>query len=164
MSRHGSGNSAKVSAQKKVKPLADPTIDKIRRIMSLVYKHGQRHNYVPRQQEGNPMNWVNQRTTSDYRALIMTPKQAFEVLLNIPEPRRTLTLSDAATALRVSELPGLMWMDLDFGDQVIEVKRAYVWAPVQSPQVKGLEVTRTHAPGTRRFSDGVEGENSLCEG
>jgi ParB family chromosome partitioning protein len=34
------------------------------------------------------MNWVNQRTTSDYRALIMTPKQAFEVLLNIPEPRR----------------------------------------------------------------------------
>ena len=101
MSRHGSGNSAKASAQKKVKPLADPTIDKIRRIMSLVYKHGQRHNYVPRQQEGNPMNWVNQRTTSDYRALIMTPKQAFEVLLNIPEPRRTLTLSDAATALRV---------------------------------------------------------------
>src|SRR5438094_9098858 len=42
----------KGSAQKKVKPLADPTIDKIRRIMSLVYKHGQRHNFVPRQQEG----------------------------------------------------------------------------------------------------------------
>jgi hypothetical protein len=86
--------------QKKEKLLADPTIDKIRRIMSLVYKHGQRHNYVPRQQEGNPMNWVSQRTISDYRALIMTPKQAFEVLLNIPEPRRTLTLSDAATADR----------------------------------------------------------------
>jgi len=61
--------------QKKEKLLADPTIDKIRRIMSLVYKHGQRHNYVPRQQEGNPMNWVSQRTISDYRALIMTPKQ-----------------------------------------------------------------------------------------
>ncbi len=59
------------------------------------------------------MNWVSQRTTSDYRAIVMTSKQAFEVLLNIPEPRRTLTLSDAATALRVSELLGLMWMDLD---------------------------------------------------
>jgi integrase len=44
----------------------------------------------------------------------MTPKQAFEILLNIPEPRRTLTLSDAATALRVSELLALMWTDLDF--------------------------------------------------
>ena len=49
--------------------------------------------------ETNPMNWVSQRTTSDYTAIPMTPKQAFEVLLNIPEPRRTLTLSDAATAL-----------------------------------------------------------------
>src|SRR5208282_6600987 len=76
----------KGSAQKKVKPLADPTIDKIRRIMSLVFKHGQRCNFLPRQQEGNPMNWVSQRTTSDYRAIVMTPKQAFEVLLNTPEP------------------------------------------------------------------------------
>ena len=115
-----------------MKPLADPTIDKIRRIMSLVYKHGQRYNFVPRQQEGNPMNWVSQRTTSDYRAMIMTPKQAFEVLLNIPEPRRTLTLSDAATALRVSELLGLMWKDLDFEGLVIYVRRAYVWGSSKS--------------------------------
>src|SRR6266403_1739686 len=126
----------KGNAQKKEKPLADPTIDKIRRIMSLVYKHGQRHNFVPRQQEGNPMNWVSQRTTSDYRALIMTPKQAFEVLLNIPEPRRTLTLSDAATALRVSELLGLMWMDLDFEGLVIYVRRAYVWGRFKEPKSK----------------------------
>jgi hypothetical protein len=57
--------------------------------MHLVYKHGQRHEFLPRQQEGNPMNWVSQRTTSDYTAVPMTPKQAFEILLNIPEPRRT---------------------------------------------------------------------------
>jgi integrase len=112
------------------------TIDKIRRIMSLVYKYGPRHNYVPRQQEGNPMNWVSQRTTSDYRALIMTPKQAFEVLLNIPEPRRTLTLSDAATALQASELLGLMWMDLDFEESVMYVRRAYVWGRFKVPKSK----------------------------
>jgi integrase len=126
----------KGNAQKKVKPLADPTIDKIRRIMSLVFKHGQRCNFLPRQQEGNPMNWVSQRTTSDYRAIVMTPKQAFEVLLNIPEPRRTLTLSDAATALRVSELLGLMWMDLDFEGLVIQVRRAYVWGRLKEPKSK----------------------------
>ena len=34
----------------------------------LVFKHGQRREFLPRQQEGNPMNWVSQRTTSDYRA------------------------------------------------------------------------------------------------
>jgi integrase len=126
----------KGNAQKKVKPSADPTIDKIRRIMSLVFKHGQRCNFLPRQQEGNPMNWVSQRTTSDYRAVVMTPKQAFEVLLNTPEPRRTLTLSDAATALRVSELLGLTWMDLDFEGLVIYVRRAYVWGRFKEPKSK----------------------------
>src|SRR6202047_3987380 len=95
-------------------PLADPTIDRSRRMMHLVYLHGRRCNFLLRQQEGNPMNWVRQRTTSNYQALIMTPQQAFEILLNTREPRRTLLLSDAATALRVSEILGLMWIDLHF--------------------------------------------------
>lgn len=74
----------KGNPKRNVIPLADPTIDKIRRVMHLVYLHGQRCNFLPRQQEGNPMNWVRQRTTSDYQALIMTPQQAFEILVNIP--------------------------------------------------------------------------------
>ena len=122
--------------KEKVKPLADPTIDKIRRVMNLAYLHGQRCNFLPRQQEGNPMNWVRQRTTSTYQALIMTPQQAFEILLNIPEPRRTLALSDAATALRVSEILGLMWMDLNFEDLVMYVRRAYVWGRFKEPKSK----------------------------
>jgi integrase len=124
------------NSQRKVSPLADPTVDKIRRIMHLVYKHGQRHEFLPRQQEGNPMNWVSQRTTSDYTAVPMTPRQAFDILLNIPEPRRTLTLSDAATALRVSELLALMWTDLDFADLVMYVRRAYVWGRFKVPKSK----------------------------
>src|SRR5208337_2891064 len=117
-------------------PLADPTIDKIRRVMHLVYLHGQRCNFLPRQQEGNPMNWVRQRTTSGYQALIMTPQQAFEILLNTPEPRRTLVLCDAATALRVSEILGLMWRDLNFDDLVMQVRRAYVWGRFKEPKSK----------------------------
>ena len=117
-------------------PLADPTIDKIRRVMHLVYLHGQRCNFLPRQQEGNPMNWVRQRTTSDYQALIMTPQQAFEILVNIAEPRRTLVLSDAATALRVSEILGLRWIDLNFDDLVMHVRRAYVWGRFKVPKSK----------------------------
>ena len=84
-------------------------------------------------ESANSMNWVRQKTTSNYTAVIMNPQQAFEILLNIPEPRRTLVLTDAATALRVSEILGLMWMDLDFSDQVIEVKRAYVWPSSKCP-------------------------------
>lgn len=66
----------------------------------------------------------------------MTLPQAFEILLNIPEPRRTLVLSDAATALRVSEILGLMWMDLNFDELVIRVRRAYVWGRFKMPKSK----------------------------
>jgi integrase len=82
------------------------------------------------------MNWVSQRTTSDYTAVPMTPQQVFEILLNIREPRRTITLSDAATALRVSELLALMWTDLDFVDLVMYVRRAYVWGRFKVPKSK----------------------------
>jgi len=37
--------------------LANPTLDKMRRVMSLVYKHGQRYGLIPRNQESNPMRF-----------------------------------------------------------------------------------------------------------
>jgi hypothetical protein len=75
---------------------ADPAICSRTRhrneVMNLVYKHGQRYGLIPRDASANPMNWVSQKTTSNYAAVIMNPRQAFEILLNIPEPRRTLVL------------------------------------------------------------------------
>jgi integrase len=121
---------------KKTENLENPTLDKIRRVMNLVYKHGQRYGLLPRDESANPLKWVRQKTTSSYVPVIMSPRQAFEILLNIPEPRRTLVLTDAATALRVSEILGLTWVDLDFESQVIEVKRAYVWAEFKMPKSK----------------------------
>ena len=121
---------------RKTDGLQSPTLDKIRRVMNLVYRHGQRYGLIPRDESANPMNWVRQKTTSAYTPVIMNPRQAFEILLNIPEPRRTLVLTDAVTALRVSEVLGLMWMDLNFEDQVIEVKRAYVWGKFKAPKSK----------------------------
>lgn len=116
--------------------LQNPTLDKIRRVMNLVYKHGQRYGLIPRDESANPLRWVRQKTTSTYVPVIMSPRQAFEILVNIPEPRRTLVLTDAATALRVSEILGLMWADVDFESQIIQVKRAYVWTEFKMPKSK----------------------------
>ena len=121
---------------KKTENLKNPTLDKIRRVMSLVYKHGQRYGLIPRDEAANPMRWVRQQTTSDYTAIIMRPEQAFEMLLNVPEPRRTLVLTDAATALRVSEVLGLKWLDINFAGQVINVSRAFVWGKFKAPKSK----------------------------
>src|SRR3974377_994062 len=99
--------------------------------MNLVYRHGQRYGLIPRDESANPMRWVRKKTTSAYTANIISPRQAFESVLHLPEPRRTLVLTDAATALRVSEILGLMWSDLDFEDQALNVRSATGWGESQ---------------------------------
>lgn len=95
-----------LTAVKKEEALANPTLDKLRRVMSLVYRHGQRYGLIPRSQEANPMRFVRCRTTSEYEAMILTPEQAYSILLNLKEPERTLTLLAAGTGLRISECLG----------------------------------------------------------
>jgi hypothetical protein len=63
--------------------LENPTLDKTRRVMSLVYKHGQRYGLIPRTAEANPMRFVRCKTTSEYEAMILNPRQAFDVLMEL---------------------------------------------------------------------------------
>jgi integrase len=116
--------------------LKPPTLDKIRRVMNLVFKHGQRYGLLPRDEASNPMRFVRQKTTSDYTPIIMSPEQAFDILLNMREPERTLSLTDAATGLRISEVVALTWEDVDFIDSLIYVRRSYVYGKFGPPKSK----------------------------
>jgi integrase len=115
---------------------AYPTLDKTRRVMSLIYRHGQRYGIIPRNQESNPMRFVRCRTTSGYEAMILTPEQAYAVLLNLEEPERTLTLLAAGTGLRISECLGLQWQDVSFADAMIHVRRTWTCGQVGRPKSK----------------------------
>jgi hypothetical protein len=52
------------------------------------------------------MRFVRCKTTSSYEAMILTPRQGFDVLMHLQEPERTLTLLASATGLRISECLG----------------------------------------------------------
>src|SRR5438132_1403974 len=121
---------------KREKRFANPTLDKTRRVMSLVYKHGQRYGLIPRNQESNPMRFVRCKTTSGYEAMILTPEQAYAVLLNLQEPERTLTLLASGTGLRISECLGLQWQDVSFADAMIHVRRTWTCGQVGLPKTK----------------------------
>jgi integrase len=121
---------------KREEELANPTLDKMRRVMSLVYRHGQRYCLIPRNQESNPMRFVRCKTTSEYEAMILTPEQSYAVLLNLREPERTLTLLAAGTGLRISECLGLQWQDVSFAEAVIHVRRTWTCGQVGLPKSK----------------------------
>ena len=121
---------------KRERRFANPTLDKTRRVMSLIYKHGQRYGLIPRSQESNPMRFVRCRTTSGYEAMILTPEQAYAVLLNLQEPERTLTLLASGTGLRISECLGLQWQDVSFADAIIHVRRTWTCGQVGLPKSK----------------------------
>ena len=100
------------------------------------------------------MRFVRCKTTSGYEAMILTPNQAYAVLLQLQEPERTLTLLAAGTGLRISECLGSQWQDVSFVDAMIHVRRT--WACGQSgfaeeQSVEGPGATpsvacRIHAP------------------
>ena len=88
--------------------------------------HGQRQVFLPRTTDGNPIGFVRQSLASDFEPVILTLPQVLDFFDNLDLMRRTMALTDAATALRVSEVLALKWNDLDFIDHLIQVRRAYV--------------------------------------
>jgi integrase len=112
-----------LTSLKKEEGLENPTLDRMRRVMSMVYRHGQRYGLISRNQESNPMRFARCKTTSGYEAMILTPEQAYAIVRNLREPERTLTLLAASTGLRISECLGLQWQDVNFSDAMIHVRR-----------------------------------------
>ena len=83
------------------------------------------------------------KTTSQYKPKILTPEQSFQILLALPEPERTLALLAAGTGLRISECLGLQWQEVEFENQQIQVRRAWVHGRVWEPKT---EASRAPVP------------------
>src|ERR1700687_3306363 len=79
--------------------------------------------------KASPPIWKGRSTiesSSDYEAVILTPKQTFTILNLMRQPERTMTLLVAATGLRFSELAGLQWQDIDYANQLIHLRRTWI--------------------------------------
>ena len=64
------------------------------------------------------MAFVTQSSKSNYTAVIVSPEQALRIMMELKDPYRTLVFLVAVTGLRISEVLGLKWEDLDYGRQI----------------------------------------------
>ena len=106
--------------------LENPTIEKIRRVMNLIYKSAQANDLIPRTAEANPVAHVHISTVSEYEALLVTPKEAWAIICLMDVFERLLTLLVAVTGLRIGEVLALRWVNVDVEKCLIYVRSNYV--------------------------------------
>ena len=111
--------------------LAWTTIAKMRGIMSRIYKVGILHERVTK----NPVLHVETRCKTNYRAIVITPTQTFNILKSLTNNlHHTLVLTCAATALRSSEILALRWADILWLEERIRVSKR--WAKGMDGETK----------------------------
>jgi len=121
--------------------LAWPSLSKIRNVMSLIYAHAQRQGLIPDDVKYNPvrpaeLGGARCKCASDYMAVILTPKQTFEILNSLPLLQQTMVVLDAVTGLRYSEIAGLRWLDVDWENNRIHVRRRWIRGKIAEPKSK----------------------------
>ena len=114
-----------------VNGLAWTTVSKIRGIMHRIYKVGILHERVDK----NPLEHVETRSQSLYKAVVITPQQTLAILNKLTNPQHyTLVLTCAATALRASEIISLRWSDILWSDGQIRISKR--WAKGEDGETK----------------------------
>jgi integrase len=103
-------------------PLADTTKTKIRSLMSVLFNHAIRYEWL--EQGKNSITHVRQSTARQKTPEVLDPHEIQNLLLHLEPPYHLMVLLAATTGLRRSELFALKWRDIDFTDRMINVTRS----------------------------------------
>jgi integrase len=114
------------AGNKKGKRLAGGTKVKIRNIMSAIFRHGMRHELLPRVEATNPMKYVRQSGKRQSIPVVLEVEQFQSLFGALQQRERTMVLVDCGSGLRCGELIGLQWRDIDFARKQMSVTRSVV--------------------------------------
>ncbi len=103
-------------------PLANPTKAKIRNLMSVLFNHAIRHEWL--EQGRNPILLVRQSAKRQRIPEWLEPEELSALLSQLDRCFRVMVFLDAATGLRRSELFALKWGDVEFENLQIVVQRS----------------------------------------
>ena len=95
---------------------------KARNIMSAVFNHAVRWEWL----DVNPIRIVRQSAKRTRIPIVLSIEQVAALLRVLKEPTRTMVFVAVFTGLRVGELLGLKWSDIDLQKMVVHVVRSIV--------------------------------------
>jgi len=100
--------------------LANSTKAKIRNVMSVLFNHAIRYEWI----EWNPITLVRQSAHRRSIPPVLEHGEVQSLLAQLENPFRVMVLLDVTTGLRRSELFALKWKDVDFNNLLIAVQRS----------------------------------------
>jgi integrase len=103
-------------------PLTNGTKAKLRNIMSALFRHAMRNEWIDK----NPISLVRQSAKREQTPEVLDVLEIQSLLSELEEPYRTMVFLAASTGLRVSELLALKWSDINFESLEISLIRAVV--------------------------------------
>ena len=142
-------NAGEVEVWLRSLPLARSSCAKIRNIMSVVFNHGIRHDICDR----NPIQLVRQSAKRKAVPVILSASDVQRLIAVLGIRERTLVLLAFGTGLRMSELFGLKWNDIDFRRNQISVTRSIVFQVVGPCKT---EASQKPVPLDSRLADALK--------
>jgi len=116
---------------------APATRAKIRNILSALFQHAIRQGWAA----NNPIRAVRVSAKRVTEPDILGFEEIQLLLTELPKPVRTMVLLAATTGLRVSEILGTQWQDIDYDGALIRLRRGVV-----NQEVSGLKTIGSRRP------------------
>lgn len=142
---------------KTLRHLAPPTRAKIRNLMSTVFRHAIRWGWLG--QHENPIALVRVSAKRMRVPDTLTAEEFRTLFAILPDRERAIGIICATTGLRVCEVLGLKWEDIDFIDQSMNVLRSYVDGAIGPCKT---EVSQQAVPLDEIAVDGLLAWRKIC--
>ena len=111
----------------------------LRNLMSKIFATAKKWNFFP---ADNPAHGVELPEKKPVREKhVLTPQQTRGLLLFLTEPCRTMVLLGVLTGLRIGEILGLRWQDIDLISGQLRVEQAIYRGMAGPPKTKGSRRT-----------------------
>jgi integrase len=114
---------------------------KLKYVMSDVYQHAIRYGWL--RNDENPLLAVRQSAKREQVPETLEAHEFRALMLKLPQKLRTMGIICATTGLRISEVLGLKWSDIDWKKLEMKVSRSVVYARVGKCKT---EVSRQPVP------------------
>lgn len=121
------------------KGLSWETADLLRNLLSKIYRCAKKWGYFAGDNPASEIDLPHKKPVRE--KCVLMPPQIPKLLSVLREPYRTMALVGILTGLRVGEILGLRWSDVDFDSAELSVSQRYYRGEMDSPKTRASQRT-----------------------